>query len=488
MTQLLIKTIADFQTTLTTKTAVGATTATLTSGLDGDGVQLPTGTYGFTVDRNNANKEYFTATLTGSALTNIKTVTRGTGVGTSGLLLTHRKGAEVIISDHVAIKRMMDVLDGTTGFDSATPLKYDAAPTFTTDHQIVTKKYVADTLTGAVGTATEAVYGTTKLSVAPASAGVPISVGDNDGRVPTQGENDALAGTSGTPSASNKFVTNDDTTGTGAIPRASAVPAVTNVQTFTATDTWTKPTGALFVEVILVGQGGGGAGGGSGDSVSGGSGGGGGSVSIKKYLASALGATEAITIGNASNAGAANGNGSAGDPTSFGTTVFQKANGGSGGLTNGGTVGAGGTVGNGEITQVGGDGALGQTHTTPGSDGATEVTNFSPRGGAGGGGRSSNPNSAAGGTGGSFGTNYVKAGGTGGAGNVGGTGGAGNIGLSSRALRFGGTGGGGGGGGSTGGVGGAGIDGSGGGGGGGGLTGGIGGVGGAGFAIITTFF
>lgn len=226
MTQLLVKTIADFTTTLTTATAVSATTGTLTSGLDADGVQLPTATYGFTIDRNNAQKEHFTATLTGAALTNIKHVTVGTGVGTSGFTKSHRKGAEVIISDHVSIKRMMDVLDGTTGFDSATPLGYDGAPTFTTGNQVITKTYADSVMAGSVGTATEAVYGTTKLSVAPASAGVPISVGDNDGRVPTQSENDALAGTSGTPSSTNKFVTNDDTTGTGAVVRSSVTDAI----------------------------------------------------------------------------------------------------------------------------------------------------------------------------------------------------------------------------------------------------------------------
>lgn len=51
----------------------------------------------------------------------------------------------------------------------------------------------------------------TKLSVAPVSAVNPIAVGDNDPRVPTQWENDALVGTNGTPSASNKFVTASDT-------------------------------------------------------------------------------------------------------------------------------------------------------------------------------------------------------------------------------------------------------------------------------------
>jgi len=62
--------------------------------------------------------------------------------------------------------------------------------------------------------ASTTVKGLTKLSSAPASATNPIAVGDNDARVPTTGENDALVGTSGTPSSSNKYVTNDDTSAT----------------------------------------------------------------------------------------------------------------------------------------------------------------------------------------------------------------------------------------------------------------------------------
>lgn len=141
MTTLLTKVIADFSTTTTAKWSVGATSGTLTSGLDADGIQLPTGTYGFTIDRKNSSKEYFTATLTGANLTSIKSVTRGTGIGTSGLVREHRKGAEVIISDYVAIKRMMDVFDGSTAFDADVPLTYDGAPTFTDGNSLVTKDY-----------------------------------------------------------------------------------------------------------------------------------------------------------------------------------------------------------------------------------------------------------------------------------------------------------------------------------------------------------
>ncbi len=215
----LVKTIADFSTTLTAKTAVGATTATLTSGLDSDGIQLPTGTYGFTIDRNESTKEFFTATLTGASLTNIEHVTVGTGAGTSGLNNTHRRGAEVIITDHVALKRMMNNLDGTTDFDSTVPLKYDGTASITNDNEFSTKAYVDGIAIAGSPDASTTTKGISEMSTAPVSATEPIAVGDNDPRVPTQDENDAMVGTSGTPSSTNKFVTNDDTSATSVISK-----------------------------------------------------------------------------------------------------------------------------------------------------------------------------------------------------------------------------------------------------------------------------
>ncbi len=60
--------------------------------------------------------------------------------------------------------------------------------------------------------ATTSLIGLSKLSTAPVDALHPIAVENSDTRIPAQGENDALAGTSGTPSSTNKYVTNDDAT------------------------------------------------------------------------------------------------------------------------------------------------------------------------------------------------------------------------------------------------------------------------------------
>lgn len=79
--------------------------------------------------------------------------------------------------------------------------------------------------------ASASIKGRTRLSTAPVSATVPIAVGDNDTRVSpvslaslTEGRVAATAGTSGTPSDTNRYVTDDDTVGTGSIARLSVIP------------------------------------------------------------------------------------------------------------------------------------------------------------------------------------------------------------------------------------------------------------------------
>lgn len=134
--------IADFSTILALKVGIGDTTATLESVTDLDGHTLANGVYSFTIDRKNSNKEYITCTLTGTSLTNIATVDRGTGVATAGFAKVHRKGAEVIISDFVSIKRLQDIFE--TG--------YAGAYVPTTDYQLATKKYVDELALGGTTT------------------------------------------------------------------------------------------------------------------------------------------------------------------------------------------------------------------------------------------------------------------------------------------------------------------------------------------------
>ncbi len=72
----------------------------------------------------------------------------------------------------------------------------------------------------------------TKLSTSPASPTEPIAVWDNDSRIPTQDENNALSGT-WTPSSSNKFVTEAD-------PEYASLMKVTWTQTVGGVKTFTS--------------------------------------------------------------------------------------------------------------------------------------------------------------------------------------------------------------------------------------------------------
>lgn len=208
---------AKFNTTLNLKTAIWATSATLDSATDDSGVALPTGRYGLTIDGGTAAEEFITCTLTWTALTSIKTVTMQ-WTETSGMTKTHRKGATVKITDFVVIKKMLDLLDGTTDLNASVPLKYDGTATISNSNHLATKAYVDGVAIAGGADASTTVKWLTKLSTAPASATDPIAVGDNDNRVSpvslasvTADRVAAMEGT-GTPNGTTgKFVTNDDT-------------------------------------------------------------------------------------------------------------------------------------------------------------------------------------------------------------------------------------------------------------------------------------
>lgn len=141
MTQTLSKVVADFETQLATKISAGGTSGSLVSNVDDDGNTLPNGRYFFTLDKGNSKKEHISCDLSGTSMTNIKSVSRQ-GVESTGVLREHRVGANVIISDFGHIKFINNLLDGTTNLNSLTPLGYDGAPTISTGNQLTTKTYV----------------------------------------------------------------------------------------------------------------------------------------------------------------------------------------------------------------------------------------------------------------------------------------------------------------------------------------------------------
>lgn len=187
-----------------------------------------------------------------------------------------------------------------------------------------------------------------------------------------------------------------------------------DVQVFTASGTWTKPNGAKFVDVALIGGGGGGGSGRKGAAAStrfGGGGGGGGGISRQRFLASVMGATETVTVGTGGTGGVSQTTNSTDGNTGIdgGTSVFSVANyltamGGVRGSEGSAASGSAGTGGVGSVdgqATTGGAGGAGSSSTGTAAAGAATGDN-TPRGGGGGGGISSGNTEAAGGAGGAF--------------------------------------------------------------------------------------
>lgn len=391
--------LADFTTSLSAAMVAGATTGTLQSATDDDGVALPTGRYFFTIDGSNSSKEHISCTLTGTALTAIKSVSRQ-GVETSGTARAHRLGASVTLTDFAHILAINNVL--VTGYASAT--------TPTTDYQLATKKYADDISVAGATNATTTTQGLVELGTqaeidaGTATGGTGASLVATPATTRAKKYNDYIADAGANDSyaitvvpaitayvAGQEFTFKANTLNTGACTlnvcalgakdikknynedlstgdivanqivkvvydgtnmqmvskNIGITPVVRTYLNAASPATWTKPVGLKYVVVEV--QAGGGGGGSSDTNRTSGSGGAGGGYSRKLIPVTSLGTTETVTIGAG---GAADTNGGS---SSFGS--HASATGGTGGVESGGVT-APGVGSGGDINLYGGAGHL----------------------------------------------------------------------------------------------------------------------------------
>lgn len=153
MASKLTKVVANFETSLATKLANGATSGALTSITDKNGVNLPAGRYCMIIDRGTGDEEHLLFDLSGTAMNNIFSVSRQ-GVQISGVqnLNGHRAGSKCYLTDFVNLKVIVDILNGDDTLDATKPIKYDADPNFNDSKQVVSKGYVDTNLAGKAST------------------------------------------------------------------------------------------------------------------------------------------------------------------------------------------------------------------------------------------------------------------------------------------------------------------------------------------------
>lgn len=179
MAKKLANVVADFTTQLITQIDPGGTSATLKSATDSDGNLMPDGIYFFTLDGSNSQKEHVICTKTGTALTNISTVSRQ-GIEASAVLRTHRVGCVVTMTDWAQLFFLTALLSGAQGLDSASPLFYDGTALINSANQLATVQYVLSVVNGGAVSFNELVVAGTAGETF--SAGQPVYLKASDSR------------------------------------------------------------------------------------------------------------------------------------------------------------------------------------------------------------------------------------------------------------------------------------------------------------------
>lgn len=224
-TATIPKAVALFETSLASSVTGSATTATLATGTDKEGTSL-SGTYGFIIDEGSSNEEFVLCTASGTALT---ACSRGLSVtapasASAALQKTHRRGASVKITDWPLIGTFQRLLDGTDEFPATLTYASSVAACSAND-DICDKAYIDGVAIAGAPNAGDATRGIVEQATV-AEINADGDVGSTTARLfinpsrlassnyfnflPTTKQKDALTGSLGTPSTTNKYITMQD--------------------------------------------------------------------------------------------------------------------------------------------------------------------------------------------------------------------------------------------------------------------------------------
>lgn len=450
-----------FDTILSSPEQTADTTMSLKTASTTQGDTL-TGFQCFTVDTGTPTVEYECGTMSADNVINlVRNLDFLTGTTTAPTSIPyHRTGADVRQSDFPALTILANILAGIDSINQ--PIYYNSSVSTSTvaasRSNVASVGLLDDTAFNGAGiiNATAAAKGVVQIATG-AQAAASTGTGSSGAIVVLPASLATSTWSSSVPVGTIPVLSaiggkiNNNFISTTTLGLANAI----NIQTFTASSTWTKPQSCITnVDAYLIGGGGGGGSGGDGGSTpQGGGGGSAGGISESIFPIASVPASLFVSVGSGAIGGAGSGGvgnaGAIGSTTSFGGLLSAAGGlGGAGGATSGGGSigmglatpglayslggggGGGGTSGNGTAGSASSmspvsvfGGALGISGS-PGGIGGSATTTLFVSGGSGGGGGSA----SAGGAGGLYG------GGGGGGGAANGTSGAGGAGATGIAV------------------------------------------------------
>ncbi len=258
---------ANFVTSLASSIGASDTTMTLVSFTTKDGTSLITGRrYGFTIDEGLSNEEHVIGTA--AASNQVTSLIRGISVNTgtttiSALKSTHRRGATVQITNAPLDIIMRNIVDGRDFLPNL--LIYSSTtPACTLNDGICDKEYIDSTANAGASDANQTTKGISEEATTAeinsgtqnGGTGARLFVNPNDlstsnyaNFLPSTTQKDALSGATGTPSTSNRYLTQSNvffggtgsdgalsvTTGTTTIDAAGAAVVTKNYTSISIT-------------------------------------------------------------------------------------------------------------------------------------------------------------------------------------------------------------------------------------------------------------